>query len=188
MRRTTMLAVALATAAGTACDSPTAPRHSEGPGLEPDGARAAAVQPAGPVIEMANGTLFRFVPLADGSIVTVKMHVNARKHANGAVKGSFRYDAGTTSLDVAVTCMTVVEGNKAWIAGVITESTVGFVGHVSYFYAFDNGEGANAPPDIVSLVRVEAQPGLGEAQRFCDELPEILPPRDVERGNINIRG
>jgi hypothetical protein len=188
MRRIAMLTVALAAAAGTACDSPTAPRHAEGPGLEPDGARAAAVQPAGAVVEKANGTLFRFPALPDGSIVTVKMHVNATKHENGAVRGSFRYEAGATAIDVAVTCMTVVEGSKAWIAGVITESTVGFVGHVSYFYAFDNGEGAHADPDIVSLVRVEVQPGLGEAQRFCDELPEILPPRDVERGNINIRG
>jgi hypothetical protein len=83
--------------------------------------------------------------------------------------------------------MTVVDGNRAWIAGVIRESTIGFVGHVSYFYTFDNGGGGDGEPDVISLLRVETQPGLGEAQRFCDELPAILPPRAVEQGNVVVR-
>lgn len=152
----------------------------------PDGALSHVSH--GRVVGTANGTLFRFVDNADGSVTTVQMDVAARKYADGTARGSYHYQAGGVAIGVDVSCMTLVDGNKAWIAGVITESNIGFLGHVSYFYTFDNGEGATAQPDIVSLVRVEAQPGLGEAVRFCDELPQILPPRNVDDGNINVRG
>jgi hypothetical protein len=106
----------------------------------------------------------------------------------GTARGSYRYQADAAAITVDVLCMTIVDGNKAWIAGVITESTVGFLGHASTFYTFDNGEGAKAEPDIVSLVRVVVAPGLGEAQNFCDNTPQALPPRNVDDGNIKVRG
>lgn len=188
MRRTMLWAVAVGVSAAAACDSPTGPRAGEGPALEPDGVLAAVRgESHGPVVGTANGTLFRFVTNADNSITTVRMDVDARKYEDGTARGAYRYQAGGVAIVVDVTCMTLVDDNRAWIAGVITETTVGFLGHVSYFYTFDNGEGANAEPDIVSLVRVEARPGLGEADRFCDELPQILPARNVDDGNITVR-
>ena len=177
--RPVLLTLALPFAAG--CETATDPVGS-GPDLDPNG----AVVSAG-VIEKAAGTAFRFPLLPDGSTTTVRHHFNVTKKADGSVHGLFTYDQGGVSLVVDVTCMTVVDGNKAWIAGIIRESTIGFLGHVSYFYTFDNGEGAQDPPDTISLVRVETVPGTGEADRFCDELPQILPPRDVERGNVTVR-
>lgn len=177
-----MLALALV-AAG--CETPTA---STEPALTfEQGSGSAALVGQGTTAQAA-GTAYRFPVQPDGSTLTVRMHFNATTDVSGTTRGFYTYDAGPTSLKVDVTCMTVVDGNRAWIAGVITESTVGFVGHVSYFYTFDNGEGAMDQPDIISLVRVEVQPGLGEAARFCSELPEILPPRNVDRGNVNVRG
>lgn len=187
MRRTgVLLAVLAVIAAG--CETPVEPRAASGPGLEPDGVSAAASLVSGPVVAKAAGTLYRFVPNADGSVTTVQMHVNATKHEDGTARGSYRYSAGSAAIEVDVTCMTVVDGNRAWIAGVIRESTVGFIGHVSYFYTFDNRGGEQGDADIVSLVRVEVQPGLGEAQRFCDELPAILPPRVVDQGKVTVHG
>jgi hypothetical protein len=188
MSRIIVLTTALTVLVAGACDTPVEPSLDEVSGLDDRAPATVAAAQHGPVAAKASGTLYRFVPVGDGSVVTVQMHVNATKHEDGTARGSYRYEAGSTVLDVDVTCMTVEDGNRAWIAGVITESTVGFVGHVSYFYTFDNGEGAQDTPDVVSLLRVEAQPGLGEAQRFCDELPTILPPRNVEQGNINVRG
>ena len=176
MRRSPFVLLLALAAAG--CESPT-----QTP--EPRAMAGEALLPASAVVEKASGTAYRF-PLSNGVPVTVRVHFNATNYGDGTTRGFYTYDAGSTSLAVDVTCMTVVEGNKAWIAGVITESSIGFVGHVSYFYTFDNGEGDPANPDIISLVRVETQPGLGEAARFCDELPTVLPPRDVERGNVNV--
>lgn len=188
MRKTTLLLAVLAVTSA-ACETPIEPRSPEGLRSGPDGG-IAAVQGAshGPVVATASGTLSRFVPNADGSVTTVQMDVDARKYADGTARGSYRYQAGAAAITVDVLCMTVVDGNKAWIAGTITESTVGFLGHVSFFYTFDNGEGANAEPDIVSLVRVVVAPGLDLAQPFCDDVPQGLPPRDVEDGNIKVRG
>lgn len=186
MRKATVVLAMLAVATA-ACETPVEPRSPVGPALEPDGMVAAGVS-HGSVIGTATGTLSRFVPNADGSVTTVQMEISVRKHADGTARGSYRYEAGAVAITVDVLCMTLVDGNKAWIAGIITESTVGFLGHVSTFYTFDNGEGANAEPDIVSLVRVVAQPGLGEAQLFCDNVPKALPPRNVDAGNVQVRG
>lgn len=187
MRRAGVLLPVLVVIAA-ACESPIDPGAAEGPGLEPDGVLAHVTAAShGPVVGSATGTLFRFVTNTNGSVTTVQMDVDARKYEDGTARGSYRYQAGGVAIRVDLHCMTLVGDNGAWIAGVITESTVGFLGHVSYFYTFDNGEGANAEPDIVSLVRVESQPGLGEADRFCAELPQILAPRNVDDGNISVR-
>ncbi|HSJ32869.1 MAG TPA: hypothetical protein VK933_15620 [Longimicrobiales bacterium] len=178
------LSLTLALGLGLAsCDTPT---MADPVAADPrPGAIAATHLPDAAVVAKASGTAFRFPLLPDGTRTTVRVTFNAIRRADGSADGFFSYHQGGVELEVAVTCMTVVEGNRAWIAGVITESTIGFLGHVSYFYTFDNG---NAGEDIISLLRVETQPGLGEAQRFCDELPTVLAPRAVERGNVSVRG
>ena len=56
---------------------------------------------------------------------------------------------------------------------------------VSYVYAIDNGEGANAPADVVSVARVNDRPEA--AEEFCTTRPLALPPRDVVNGNLQVR-
>lgn len=172
--------------AGTlaACDSPTQPAPL-GSTLDPDGAIIPGH--AEGVTAAASGAAIRYAELGDGSRLQVLTSFSVHQ-SDAGTEGFFHYRAGSTEIRVEVTCMTVVDGHRAWIAGVITESTVGFLGHVSYFYTFDNGEGAGSPADVVSLVRVEATPGLGEDRRFCDELPQGLPARNVDQGNVNVRG
>jgi hypothetical protein len=167
-----------------ACESPSAPPAGEGPGLEPDGNMAVVSSEA--IVEVAAGSAHRS---ALGAPVILSF--SASKRADGTVRGEYYFRAIGTDPDqwlrVKVTCMTVVDGNKAWIAGITVDAFLpALIGRVSYFYAFDNGEGANAEPDIVSLVRANDVDGADE--EFCTELPTVLPSAEVLHGNVNIRG
>lgn len=113
---------------------------------------------------------------------------HAIQRPDGSVEGSYRILRTdlSTEFTVDVTCLTVV-GNRAWIAGIISQSDSPgvIVGTVSYFYAIDNGEGEGAAPDIVSLARINDR--AGEDVLFCTILPTVLPPRVVRFGNVQIR-
>jgi hypothetical protein len=115
---------------------------------------------------------------------------NAKKYADGTVKGQFEYHQvalGTSfNFHVDVTCMNVYDGNRAKIGGVITVSNDPTLppGVFAWFQVFDNGEGANAPPDQSGLV------GFGNEaanEAFCNSpnLPRF-GPWDVE-GNVQVR-
>lgn len=182
MRRTMLWAVAVASSATVACESPSEPRAAEGPGLEPDGVVVAVSDEA--VVARASGSAHREVAGAP-----VILSFSAIKRADGSVEGEYYFRAVAIAqwLRVNVTCMTVVDGNKAWVGGIIVAaSDFQFVGTVSYFYTFDNGEGAAANSDIVSLVR--ANDVAGADQEFCTELPTVLPNREVLHGNVNVTG
>jgi hypothetical protein len=82
--------------------------------------------------------------------------------------------------------MNVYDGNRAKIGGVITVSNDPTLppGGFAWFQVFDNGEGANAPPDRSSLI------GFGNEaanEAFCNSpnLPRF-GPWDVE-GNVQVR-
>jgi hypothetical protein len=110
-------------------------------------------------------------------------------HADGTASGEYEIDVHATGVrfHVTVTCLSV-RGNTAWIAGIIDRSSGPPVqeGTVSYFYAVDNGEGANAAADTVSVARINDVPGA--AQEFCTTQPLLLPPRAVVHGNVAVRG
>lgn len=85
-----------------------------------------------------------------------------------------------------IECVTIV-GNRAFLGGSITAASDArvTVGTKSYFWVEDHGEGANAPPDVVSLAGVnETQQGLDD---FCNLVQNLLPGTDVLRGNVQIR-
>lgn len=113
---------------------------------------------------------------------------SAAKHADGTTSGEYEIKVHATGvrIHVRVTCM-AVSGNTAWVAGIIDQSSGPPVqeGTVSYFYATDNGEGADAAPDIVSVARINDVPGADE--EFCTLRPVALPPRAVVHGNVQVR-
>ena len=113
---------------------------------------------------------------------------HAMLQPDGSVNGSYRILRTDLSTEfvVDVTCLSVV-ANRAWIGGRISfaDSPGVRVGTISYFYAIDNGEGESAPPDIVSLARVNDPEG--EDLLFCANRPTLLPPRVVQFGNVQIR-
>jgi hypothetical protein len=168
--------VCLAILAGVfaGCDNPTSPVVS-----------SSSVRPSfsvgAPIVVSGSG----HIEAGDG-LRNLTFH--AVQHPDGSVSGSYqiyRTDLGV-GFTVDVQCLSVV-GNGAWIGGIIASTTqTGVnVGTVSYFYAFDNGEGSNAPPDVVSIARINDVPAALE--EFCTEHPQILPPRIVQFGNVQIR-
>lgn len=183
MRPRRRLTLAVSTLIVAACSDPGLPTDAAlGSTLDPDG--AVSVSDPAPVAARASGAAHR-----EAGEKPVLLNFSAEKRADGTVTGSYYYQSVSNhvSIHVDVTCMTVAEGNRAWVAGIISKSSIpALVGTVSYFYTFDNGEGAGADSDVVSLVRAADEPG--EDFRFCEELPTGLPDREVLHGNVNVSG
>lgn len=153
---------------------------------------ATASQPDNQVVASATGGIHWTIPLPnafDVEVVSQPLAFDARRYADGSADGHFVYrqSAGgeTVRFDVDVTCMNVY-GNRAKIGGVVTKSTDPTIdaGSYGWFQVFDNGEGANSPPDQSSLV------GFGNEaanEAFCNSpnLPRF-GPWDVQ-GNVQVR-
>jgi hypothetical protein len=80
----------------------------------------------------------------------------ASMSADGTVDGQAQLDnrAQGRRFHMSLNCL-VVSGNKAWVGGVVTDSTIpGDVGATWDFEVVDNGEGSKAPPDQISLVTI----------------------------------
>jgi hypothetical protein len=144
------------------------------------------------VIAAANGGVHWTIPLPNAFGVEVTnqpLSFNARKYADGTVKGQFEYhqivEGESFNFHVDVTCLNVYDGNRAKIGGEIVNSNDPTLppGTFAWFQVFDNGEGANAPPDRSSLIGFEM---ANEA--FCNSpnLPRF-GPWDVQ-GNVQVDG
>jgi hypothetical protein len=154
----------------------------------------------GPVAQAANGggvlestTGSGHFTGSNGEIVSFAH--NAVKHADGTVTGN--YVIHLRSLDATfrgpVTCLAVV-GNHAWAGGIAEEVTsdnpnlAALEGQEMWFQVIDNGEGANDPPDITTSIGVTPVGGpAGQAQAYCDAMPQPRFPLVVEKGNIQVR-
>ena len=149
---------------------------------------------SGSPVSSANGSVHWTIPLPNAFGVEVEnrtLSFNARKDADGSVTGRFEYqqvvEGDAFKFNVDVTCMNVYEGIRAKIGGVVRVSSdpTEPAGTFAWFSVFDNGEGADAPPDRSSLV------GFGDEvanEAFCNSpnLPRF-GPWDVQ-GNAQVRG
>ena len=153
---------------------------------------AAAADSSPPVIS-ANGGVHWTIPLPNAfgvEVLNQPLAFNARKDADGAASGRFTYhqivEGESFDFGVDVTCMNVYDGNRAKIGGVIVNSNDPTLppGVFAWFQVFDNGEGANAPPDQSSLVGFGSE-AANEA--FCNSpnLPRF-GPWDVQ-GDVQVR-
>jgi hypothetical protein len=153
---------------------------------------ATAAGGAGPVAS-ASGGVHWTIPLPNPFGVEVRnqpLAFNAKKYTDGTVSGQFEYhqvvEGESFNFHVEVTCMNVYDGNRAKIGGEIKNTNDPTVppGTFAWFQVFDNGEGANAPPDQSSLI------GFGDEaanEAFCNSpnLPRF-GPWDV-MGNVQVR-
>ena len=148
---------------------------------------------AGGAAASANGSAHWTIPLPNAFGVEVEnrtLSFNARKHADGSASGRFEYhqvvEGQAFRFNVSVTCMTVFDGNRAKLGGVIEVSSDPTLpaGGYAWFQVFDNGEGSAAGADQSSLI------GFGDEaanEAFCasPNLPRF-GPWDVQ-GNVQIR-
>jgi len=144
-------------------------------------------------VASASGGIHWTIPLPNPFGVEVRnqpLAFSAHKYADGSVSGQFEYhqlvEGDAFDFNVDVTCMNVYDGNRAKIGGVVRVSSDPTVppGMFAWFQVFDNGEGANAPPDRSSLVGF----GSEEAnEAFCNSpnLPRF-GPWDVQ-GDVQVR-
>jgi hypothetical protein len=113
----------------------------------------------------------------------------AKLQADGSVSGQYHYrdleDGVPFDASGPITCL-VVHGNHAWLGGTITASNdPSYVGQDSWFQVIDNGEGANDPSDVTTLLG--ASDVAGTAQAYCDASPNPHFPWPVQLGNIQVR-
>ena len=109
---------------------------------------------------------------------------SAIRQSDGTVTGTATVhdvSAGVTA-KIDVNCLNVV-GNTATISGIVTSSNeptlVGFEG---IFQVVDNGEGANSPPDFMSLANFYAV-GTGVDCSVPAEY-DLVP---LQSGNVQVR-
>jgi len=113
---------------------------------------------------------------------------NARPGDDGSADGWFNYrdveDGTPFTANGPVTCLTVI-GNDAWAGGTIRRSndpTV--VGLGAWWHVTDNGEGADAPPDVTSFLGVGS---LAQTAAFCATHAPYRFPFAIDGGNIQVR-
>lgn len=155
---------------------PTTPELSAGSGL------TAAVG-LNPVTESATGSGQHHTTTG----LWRTFSFNGTKKADGTVGGRFHFrvhDAQGEGSRIwgEITCLTV-EGNQAWLAGYVTKAgNPANVGRPHGFRVVDNGQGANAPPDLVT----RTWSGNYPTEDYCRDKPDFQPLNVVEAGNIQI--
>ncbi len=118
----------------------------------------------GPVVQSVTGS---------GNFVGVPVFIRiftdvGQRLADGTVRGQWErvnhgLPGGAGSSHGVVTCMTII-GNQAWLGGYATSGNFSTPPNNEVAWRVtDNGQGANAPPDEISLQCVGAEPGFAAA-------------------------
>lgn len=118
----------------------------------------------------------------------------AWEYEDGTVQGQFQWHyAGSPNHGAGtVTCMTI-EGNQAWIGGIITYHAryPEYVGLEGGFRVVDSGAGADAEAGLISYVVPLPYPDIPDvpdAQTYCNDRTEFPDLEEVESGDIQVGG
>lgn len=110
---------------------------------------------------------------------------HAKEKNNGTVSGSavLTYQGGQLNLKLDIDCLNIND-NRAIMTGVITSWSTfpDGVGNLCYIEVVDNGEGANAAPDQISLVFNGTNPAVYTCTNDFDVFKY-----DVNKGNIQVK-
>ena len=113
--------------------------------------------------------------------------LTANVFADGSVRGEytdrFRYYGPGDGFHAKIDCVSV-DGNEAWVSGVITSGTSGGFDLTGLYVATrvrDNGTSANDPPDEISLS------WISDVLLSCAEHSEILELYDLHQGQVVIK-
>lgn len=144
----------------------------------------------GRVVQSVTGSGSFVVPTQEGDWRTFAF--TARRYDDGTVAGQWQRirredgNAADSKSHGVVTCFTI-DGDAAWIGGYATTGLFSDPpNNETGFRVVDNGQGANADPDQMSLEFVGA--GEGFAADYCETTPESPSPLfDLEAGNIQVK-
>ena len=113
---------------------------------------------------------------------------NANTNSSGVTTGQTQGNNRNSGVmwHGTLTCLNVV-GNVATMSGVVTDITPGLgdhflVGNFIQFQVIDNGEGHNAPSDLISLTLFFP---TGSTDPGCT-VPQITATIPIEHGNVQI--
>lgn len=114
-------------------------------------------------------------------------------HRNGEASGQYQYNfqANGFAIHGPVTCLSRV-GNQVWVGGivdrVVTDNPAFEVlqGLEMWWRSIDNGEGADAAPDVTTGVGFRFPGSTITAASWCANKPLSLIARPVEHGNIQV--
>jgi hypothetical protein len=188
MRHLRLALLPLLLSTGCSMEAPTAPAVVGPVAL---GTPAIQAIPSGAIVRSVTGT--GHFTSAAGFWRTFSYA--AREHADGSVSGMFEINLRGVGARAhgRVTCMGV-EGNAAWLGGVIEQVVGAFpnpavgVGTPVRWRVVDNGEGANAPADLVSGFNTMAGASPGAELPHCATRPAFPALSPLEAGNVQVRG
>jgi hypothetical protein len=149
---------------------------------------ATALAGGSGVVASANGD-YGFSGEAAGSTFVIGPFTwDVQVKDDGSVNGHFDYtqvrDGVALSASGPLTCA-FIEDDRAWVGGLIEASSrPSLVGLDMWFQARDEGEGANASPDMSSTLGAAAAPA---GQQYCDDHPPVRFPFLVGEGNVQVR-
>ena len=112
---------------------------------------------------------------------------HAKTNKDGSVSGNgvLTYTQGELKIKFDIDCISV-DGNTAYLTGKITSNSSNpeRVGRDCYFAVVDNGEGANANPDLMRPFNT-APEGV---DYDCNVINVLNPTYEVLEGNIQVSG
>jgi hypothetical protein len=131
-----------------------------------------------------HGTVsFDGIPIAGEGFRQFSFH--ARVKNNGSVDGSgvLSYTGGELNIKFDIDCLEV-DGNVAIMSGVVTRNNQNPAGEglLCWFKVIDNGEGANAAPDQISLFFSGTNPVVLTCTNNL-----TVDIYDIEGGNVQVR-
>lgn len=177
---------------GCSTEAPTVPTAISGsPALE---AGTTQVGSSNRVVRSVTGTALRSLPDPDAHGWRT-FTIAAVERQDGSVSGQFEMHLRQLPVRIhgRITCIGV-RGNAAWLGGVIQLIKGSFPGAPDIgpgtpirIRVVDNGEGSNAPADLISGLGTFTGASEGVELGYCDTKPNQPALFPLEAGNIQIR-
>jgi hypothetical protein len=157
------------------------------------------VSSSGAVVRSVTGTALRSLSQLDPDAHGWRVFtITALEHEDGSVSGQFEMHLRQFPVRIhgRITCMGL-QGNAAWLGGVIELIDGSFPGPPGLLIGpgtpmrirvVDNGEGSDAPTDLISGLGTFGGQSEGVELGYCATKPNQPMLNPVEAGNIQVRG
>jgi hypothetical protein len=175
---------------GCSTEAPTVPTALNGSSASEAGTAMAGRG----VVRSVTGTAVRSLPDPDAHGWRT-FTIAAVERQDGSVSGQFEMHLRQVPVRIhgRITCIGI-QGNAAWLGGVIELMVGSFPvspgpgpGTPIRIRVVDNGEGSNAPADLISGLGTFTGASEGVELAYCDTKPNQPALFPVEAGNIQVR-